>query len=190
MSRNQLLLSALALFACKNDPSPPDPQLLAAAERAVRPNTTDLVTDGELVSGIYFVVDSGYGYPRSVVLFAQPPVGGYYFTASPTLYLDPSPIVTLGNFARIVTDDAIDGDREVRLEMDAVGTARWLVATRLSISKQLAIVVGDSVVSAPTVQSEIPSGRAAIRLGNVPDSEVELFAQRLNAEKKGVAPVR
>jgi hypothetical protein len=180
----------LLLASCKNEPPPPDPQLLAAAERTVRPNTTDFVTDGELVSGIYFVVDSGYGYPRSFVLYAHPPVGAYYFTSTPTLYLDPSPIVTLGNFTRIRTDDAIQGGREVRLEMDEVGTARWLVATRLSISKQVAIVVRDSVVSAPIVQDQIPSGRAAINLVNVPESEVEAFAQQLNAEKAGVKPVR
>ena len=191
MKHAPLAIAILLLFtACHNDPPPPDPQLVAAAERTVRPNTTDFVTDGELVSGIYFVVDSGYGYPRSAVLYAHPPVGAYYFTSSPTLYLDPSPIVTLGNFTRIHTDDALQGGREVRLEMDEVGTARWLVATRLSISKQVAIVVRDSVVSAPIVQDEIPSGRAAINLGNVPESEVEAFAQRLNAEKKGVKPVR
>lgn len=180
----------LLLASCQNEPPPPDPQLLAAAERTVRPNTTDFVTDGELVSGIYFVVDSGYGYPRIGEDYIRRRQAALYASPFTLMYIDPSPIVTLGNFTRIHTDDALQGGREVRLEMDAVGTARWLVATRRSISKQVAIVVRDSVVSAPIVQDEIPSGRAAINMGNVPESEVEAFAQQLNAEKKGVKAVR
>jgi len=177
--------------ACNDaPPPPPDPQLLAAAEQAVRPNNTTMLTDGQLVSGIYFVVDSGYGYPRHGFNHKYSQYVNSIPGISDVLYVDPSPIVTLGNFTRIFSDDAMDGGREVRMEMDAVGAARWLVATRLSINKQLAIVAGDSVISAPVVLDEIPSGRAAINLGKVSEAEVETFTQRLNAEKNVVPAMR
>lgn len=173
-------VSAL-LAACGNEPPPPDPVLLAEAEEKVFPNITEYVTDGPLVPGIYFIVDSGYGYPRLHQSVGMPEVH----------WVDPSPIVTLGNFTRIYTDENMMGDREVRFDMDEVGRARWLVATALSIHKKVAIVVNDSVVSAPIVVDAIPNGRASWSPGSGSSpAEVEAFAQRLLAEKAGVAPAR
>lgn len=184
-------VGALALLACQNNPSAKgiDPRLIAEAEAFVKPNTDNFVSDGELVHGIYFVVENGYGYPRSdpSPSVYPPPIGssnpyGY-------LFIDPSPIVTLGNFTRIFTEDAIDGGREVHVVMDEVGSARWLVATRLARDQKLAIVIGDSVVCTPMVTGEVSNGRTAINLGNsMSASEVEAFAERLNLEKKDVPP--
>lgn len=176
-------LSALVflLMSCRNEPPPPDPALLADAEEKVFPNTTEYVTDGPLVPGIYFVVDSGYGYPRLNQSMGMPELH----------WVDPSPIVTLGNFTRIYTDENLMGDREIRLDMDDVGKARWYVATALAVNKQVAIVVDDSIVSAPIVVDAIPNGRASWSpgRGSSPE-EVEALAQRLLAEKAGVAPAR
>lgn len=181
--RSLLSFSALALLitSCRNEPPPPDPALLADAEEKVFPNTTEYVTNGSLVPGIYFIVDSGYGYPRLHQSVGMPEVH----------WVDPSPIVTLGNFTRIYTDENLMGDREVRFDMDEVGKARWYVATALSVNKKVAIVMDDSVVSAPIVVDAIPNGRASWSPGNgsSPD-EVEAFARRLLAEKAGVPPVR
>ncbi len=185
-----LFLSLLLLSACERPAQPADPKLVALAEQTVMPNTTRMVNDGELVSGIYFVVDSGYGYRRHGFNHDYAQYVNTIPGLSDVIHIDPSPIVTLGNFTRIYSDKAMHGGREVRLVMDAVGSARWQVATRRSINKQLAIVVRDSVISAPVVIGEIPNGVASISLGKVSDAEVEAFTARLNAEKKDVPALR
>lgn len=154
------------------------------------PNTTEPVTDGTLASGFYFVVDSGFGYPRIGFPNLRPQSGLPGSSVLGTLYVDPTPIVTLGHFTRIFSDDAINGGREVRIDMDEIGAARWLIGSRQSIGKQVAIVIDDSVYSAPVVQSEIAGGRASIHLGDAGDAEVEESVQRLNAERQGATLAR
>lgn len=185
------ILLASTLFACTSGPQLPDTQLLAAAMRAVKPNKSIYVTDGQLVSGLYFVVDSGYGYPRHGFNDAYSHNAVFVPGVSDVLYVDPTPIVTVGNFTRIEVDEGLDGRPEVRIEMDPIGAVRWQVGSRRSKQKQVAIVVRDSVVSAPVVLDMIPNGRAAISMGGgATESEAEELANWLNAERASVPPMR
>jgi hypothetical protein len=177
-----LIGTLVLLVACHNGPPPLDPALLAAAERTVRPNTTTFVTDGDLATGIYFVVDSGYGYPRTGVDYSDrpkvDPVNGYS-----TLYIDPTPIVTPANFTRVEVSP-IRGSRSLTVDLNPVGVARWYVAMRLAMDKQIAIVAGDSVMSNPIAYIDLnsaPPHRVPLDLGRATDGEVALFVQELNA---------
>lgn len=176
------LIASVLLVACQNGPPPLDPALLAAAERTVRPNTTTLVTDGVLATGIYFVVDSGYGYPRTGVDRSHrakaDPASGYS-----TLYIDPTPIVTPTNFTRVEVSP-IKGSRYLTLDLDPVGVARWYVAMRLVMDKQIAIVTGDTLFRSPFAYIDVnsaPPHRVPLDLGRATDGEVALFVQELNA---------
>lgn len=170
------LTATVFLSGCTHQPVPNDPRLLAELERIVIPNTSTWVTDGELATGLYFVVDSGYGYPRK--------------NEWEVLYIDPSPIVTAGNLTRIRTDNSPDDRLDVVFEMDSIGSARWQVATRRCAGDRVAIVVQNEVVSAPTVTEEIPLGRASFDPG--PNSSISAvqFAEILKREKGTVPPVR
>ncbi len=190
--RSLLPWVAFATLACQNK-SPDvtiDPRLIAEAEALVKPNDYYRVSDGTLDPGIYFIVHNGYGYPRADPQADERPI---HELSAPygIIFVDPSPIVTLGNFTNIRTDDAMNGGREVRVDLDEVGSARFLVATRGAIGYMLAFVVGDSVVCTPTVTAEVSNGRLSIDLGTYMSApEVEAFAQRMLAEKPGVAPAR
>ncbi|HRH38062.1 MAG TPA: hypothetical protein PK760_06940 [Flavobacteriales bacterium] len=180
-----------ALVACKPaEPPPPNPLLLAAAERDVAPNTTSFVTDGRLASGFYFLVDSGYGYPRRHPDAKDLPADLVLYGTELMLFVDPSPIVTVGNFSNIMADEDMTGEPEVNLVMDEVGRVRWLVATRRSVNKPLAIVVNDQVVSAPIVMSEIAGGHASIGMRQATEQQTEDFARMLEHERTQVAPIR
>lgn len=140
------------------------------------PNRTVHVTDGMLVSGLYYVVDSGYGYPR--------------LTPYAEVYVDPSPIVTVGNYAGVSVGADLAGEPAVMLQLDAAGTARWRVATQRSVRRQVAVVVRNLVVAAPVIQGEIPSGRASFCPPDRGPLSVAEYVQVLRAEQPHVPPVR
>ena len=169
-------LSALVLFACGPETTHADPALLAELDSTLTSNSTVLVTDGKLVSGLYFIVDSGYGYPRKV--------------DRERLYIDPAPIITAGNMVHIRTDQGMDGSTVVVFEMDALGAARWQVATRKSIGKRIAIVVRNQVISSPNVMDEIPGGRASLAPGMGSSTRAEDLAQLLKEDRDRVPAVR
>lgn len=169
-------LLPLLLCACKPTPKPADPRLLAELERTLVPNSTVPVSDGDLVSGLYFVVDSGYGYPHGHPL--------------QRIYVDPTPIVTVGNFTDVRADESMNGQPEVRFLLDSIGAARWQVATRKVAGKPIAIVVNDSVVSAPVVLEEIANGRASFVPGGSSAISPTEYVRMLRNEQQQVAPVR
>ncbi len=54
------------------------------------------------------------------------------------------------------------GSPEISLEFTGKGASMFAGVTRKNIGRQLAIILDGSVVSAPTIQTEIPDGRARI----------------------------
>jgi protein-export membrane protein SecD len=77
------------------------------------------------------------------------------------------------------------GMPQVALQFDAEGAKMFADLTKRSIGKPIAIFLDGEVVSAPTVQSEIPDGRAVIT-GNFTLEEVKNLVKRLN---EGALPV-
>ncbi|NTW13622.1 MAG: protein translocase subunit SecD [Candidatus Moranbacteria bacterium] len=77
------------------------------------------------------------------------------------------------------------GTPQVALQFDSEGAKLFADLTKRNIGKQVAIFLDGEVVSAPTVQNEIPDGRAVIT-GNFTLAEVKNLVQRLN---EGALPV-
>lgn len=164
------LLAALALLRCTGAPPSTDPALLAEVERTVVPNRSHPVNGGALPSGLYFVVDSGFGVARTL--------------EGERLHIDPSPIVTVEHFERIAVGESMNGRPVLHLGMDAVGAARLRAGTFNAIGQRVALVVRDRLLSAPLVQDEITTGRLEMDPG--PDSPLTAadYAAQLQAERK------
>jgi len=77
------------------------------------------------------------------------------------------------------------GTPQVSLQFDAEGSKLFADITKRNVGKQVAIFLDGQIVSAPTVQNEIPDGRAVIT-GSFTLQEVKDLVQRLN---EGALPV-
>ncbi|HWQ60413.1 MAG TPA: protein translocase subunit SecD [Candidatus Fimivivens sp.] len=77
------------------------------------------------------------------------------------------------------------GMPQVALQFDVEGAKLFADLTKRNVGKQVAIFLDGEIVSAPTVQNEIPDGRAVIT-GNFTLDEVKNLVQRLN---EGALPV-
>jgi preprotein translocase subunit SecD len=86
---------------------------------------------------------------------------------------------------------------EVTMKMDGEGTRKWARITGANIGKQIAIVLDNTVYSAPVVQSKIPNGSSVINgiddLEEAQDLEIVLKAGALPApvriiEERTVGP--
>ncbi len=86
-------------------------------------------------------------------------------------------------------DFNVRGDIEVAMQMNAEGANTWAEMTRNNIGKSIAIVLDNSVQSAPTVQGEIPGGRSSISMGSGNRGEQLNEAEDLaNILKAGALP--
>ncbi len=72
------------------------------------------------------------------------------------------------------------GSPQVTLEFTSKGASMFAGVTRKNVGRQLAIILDDFVVSAPTIQVEIPNGRAVIS-GQFTVDEAKSLALILNA---------
>lgn len=85
-----------------------------------------------------------------------------------------------------ITDARQDFDERGRvaisMRMDQVGTRTWAQMTKENIGKGIAIVLDDYVLSAPTVQGEIPNGNSQIT-GNYEVKDAIDFASTLKSGK-------
>lgn len=77
------------------------------------------------------------------------------------------------------------GGLEIALQFDSEGRTMFKDLTTRNIGKQIAIFLDGTPISAPTVNSIIPDGKAVIQ-GNFSLEEAKLLTQRLNA---GALPV-
>lgn len=73
----------------------------------------------------------------------------------------------------------------VSIEWNDVGSSIFASTTKNNIGKSLAIVLDGNIISAPTIQSEIPDGKAVIT-GNFTREEAKTLVSRLNT---GALPV-
>ena len=78
------------------------------------------------------------------------------------------------------------GRPQIQFEMNAEGASKFAEITRNNIGKQLAITLDGEVQTAPTINSEIPSGNGVIT-GNYTVEEAQATATLLNA---GALPVK
>ena len=81
--------------------------------------------------------------------------------------------------------DQTTSQPEVSLELNDDGASLFALITKRNIGKRVAIYIDGVVISAPTVQSEIPSGRAVIS-GRFTVQEARNLVNNLNA---GALPV-
>lgn len=83
------------------------------------------------------------------------------------------------------SDSAIQSEPVVTLKFDNVGKEKFSELTKNNLQKQIAIVLDNKVVSAPTVQTQIANGEAVIT-GSKDVKEAQELAKRLN---EGMLPV-
>lgn len=121
-----------------------------------------------LVSGCYYVKEKS----DSTLLVTG---------AKDTVWIDPKPIISVNDFKKIklVKDnygDALD------ITLSREGAEKFRLATAAWVSRKIAIVVRNEVVSAPTVVSEIAGGRVRITSGL--NTDMRLLRSKLEEEKK------
>lgn len=87
--------------------------------------------------------------------------------------------------ASVVFQNQGIGEPQVSLRFDSEGTKLFADITKRNLGKPVAIYLDGSVISAPTVQSEITNGEAVIT-GNFTLQQAKELAQRLN---QGALPV-
>lgn len=83
------------------------------------------------------------------------------------------------------TKTAIQSEPVVSIQFDNVGKEKFRDLTKNNLNKQIAIVLDNKIVSAPTVQTEITDGQAIIT-GSKEIKEAQELAKRLN---EGMLPV-
>lgn len=83
------------------------------------------------------------------------------------------------------SDNAIQSEPVVTLKFDNSGKEKFSELTKNNLQKQIAIVLDNKVVSAPTVQTQISNGEAVIT-GSKDVKEAQQLAKRLN---EGMLPV-
>ncbi|MCL4384476.1 protein translocase subunit SecD [Patescibacteria group bacterium] len=94
--------------------------------------------------------------------------------------------LTGGNLVKAaVTYDPNTSQPEVSLEFNADGAKKFATATKDMLGKRIAIFLDDQLISYPTVNSEIPDGKAVIQ-GNFDVKTAKALAAQLNA---GALPV-
>ena len=80
--------------------------------------------------------------------------------------------------AEVITNK-FDENPEIRIVLTAEGQKRFAEVTRQNIHNRLAIVIDGKLVTAPVIQSEIPSGMFQIT-GNYTEQEAEELAKKIN----------
>ena len=81
------------------------------------------------------------------------------------------------------------GDVEVSMQMNGEGASKWATMTKNNIGKPIAIVLDNTVQSAPFVQGEIPNGQSSISMGSGTRAEQIQDAEDLsNILKAGALP--
>ena len=120
--------------------------------------------------------------PESEVLYetSKDPVTGAIISKTP--YLIKKEVLLTGE---ALTDarlsfDSMDNQYFVSIDFDNKGAKRFAAITEKNIQKRLAIVLDDSVYSAPVIQSKIPGGHARIT-GSFTQEEGKVLAIALRA---------
>lgn len=83
------------------------------------------------------------------------------------------------------SSSSVQSDPVVSIQFDNTGKEKFRTLTKDNLNKQIAIVLDNKIVSAPTVQSEITDGQAVIT-GSKDIKEAQQLAKRLS---EGMLPV-
>lgn len=164
------------LTACSNSgQTRTDERLLKETEHHIKNNSLNMECDSiTLSTGWYDVVDSGNGCKRQLD------------KSNDTFYIAPKPIVTASNFTtlKIYESDA-SGSKYVGLSMqlDAVGTEKWRIATERAIGRRLAFILDNKLLYVPKVQAQITAGVTALNRGNYTRQELEHFKTIIESER-------
>ncbi len=131
-----------------------------------------------------------------MLITAQFKTGVYYVTDSVSgnkmcadsihcYYLNAAPIVTIRNYIKIksVREPNI-GSYSISIGLDKEGTIAFDSATKKSISKKLAFVVDNKLISAPVVIDEIKGGKFKISSPHSSKEEIDKMVTRLQEDKK------
>lgn len=104
----------------------------------------------KIANGWYYITEESYG-----IKLRLDKSNSYY-------YIDSTPIIGSKNIKKISFQYDNKGNPYLKLQFDAIGTNIWKLATRRYINRKLGFVFNNMLIQAPTVNSEIDSGIAAI----------------------------
>ena len=118
---------------------------------------SQILKDSVLVTGWYYILDSGNGFKRQL-------------DKSHEIYvIDPKPIVTKANFIKIeIFETDFNGAYPdyigLMIMLDQDGINAWTFATRKSIHKKLALIINNKLIYTPIVNAEITNGMTTFAL--------------------------
>lgn len=129
--------------------------------------------DSTLVTGWYFIVDSGKGVKRQL------------FRSKESYYLDPTPILTSDYIEKVdlLNTGEQDPHQSLRIWFDEDGKQMWSKATLSYIDKRIAFVIDNLLFSTDWVSGQITTGISTM---DTPCSLKELvsFKEKLEQESK------
>jgi len=161
----------LALSACG----------IAPVEKVDQGDTSSLYTGGRtlrdttsLVTGFYYVVDSGEGVSLELELDRS----------AETHRLNPTPILTSKHFLSLSVYESKFNDTGwvLSIQLDSTGTEAWRLATSQYVGSKIGFVVNGALLCAPTVAAEIPFGRFEVVGYSLAD--LERFKAVIEVESK------
>lgn len=151
-----ILVLMLAMTACSSDS-------IKKVELAAKPTTYAGKQDSRdtigLVTGFYYVADSGVGVLLGIDQSAE------------EHWLNQTPILTAERFQRVALYESNFNDTGwvLSIQLDSSGTEAWRRATSEYVDRRIGFVVNGQLLCAPTVATEIPSGRFELVGYSLPD---------------------
>lgn len=89
------------------------------------------------------------------------------------IMINPEPIVSVHNIIRMEIYKGQSNDVGLMMQLDDIGTEKWLEATEKTIGKKLAFVFDNKVLHTPLVNSQITNGMTALNRGIYSEEELE-----------------
>lgn len=128
------------------------------------------IKDSFLITGFYRISNNNEGLKRIQL----------YDTT--TYYVIPTPVISVKHFKSIEIADGHYGHEVVSIQFDKMGTDLWFAGTQQAQGQKLAVIVNDTLISAPRVNEPIPSGRASLDLG--PENKTKLRQFKADIDKE------
>ncbi len=95
------------------------------------------------------------------------------------IYLHPNPELTEAHLEKVTVWNGDHEDKIVALRFNDDGTARMSRLTAANVGKRLAFVIGEKIVTAPMIRSQVDEGEALIE-GGFSKQEAEDLARVLS----------
>ncbi|HNI54899.1 MAG TPA: hypothetical protein PK511_10280 [Chitinophagales bacterium] len=129
-----------------------------------------VIQDTFLITGFYRISNNNECLKRTQL----------YDTA--TYYVIPTPVISVKHFKSIEMAKGYYGHKVLSLQFDKMGTDLWFAETTEAQGEKIAVIVNDTLISAPRVNEAIPVGRASLDLG--PENEIKLQQFKSDIEKE------